>query len=347
MESLQMGCVTLSQQFFADGKLSAKRLERARLAARLELEPIQQAYLRRGWTQAIGSSGTVRSIAESIQELVPGSPPGTVTATGLELLLKKLEQRGHVNLIDLEAVTAERRPVFTGGAVILAEIFEALGLEQMRMAEGALRDGLLYDMIGRLTSADARERTVTSMQSRYHVDTQQGARVEHTVLGFLEQVKQVWGLDDPMAELALKWAARLHEIGLDVAHSGYHRHGAYLLENADMPGFAREEQRLLARLVGAHRRKLDLEGVEDLIPPWDRQALHLIVLLRLAVLLNRSRSNVALPEIALNARGHTLEVRFTARWLKERPLTVADLQQEIDFLAPVGVRLRVYSGQRE
>ncbi|HTP39973.1 MAG TPA: exopolyphosphatase [Steroidobacteraceae bacterium] len=347
MESLQMGCVTLSQQFFADGKLSAKRLERARLAARMELEPIQEAFLRRGWTQAIGSSGTVRAIAESIQQLEAGSQAGLVTAHGLDHLLEEMERRGHVNLLDLEAVTNERKPVFPGGVVILAEIFEALGLEQMRMAEGALRDGLLYDMIGRLTSEDARERTVTSMQSRYHVDLAQAARVEATVLGFLEQLREPWGLDDPLAELALKWAARLHEIGLDVAHSGYHRHGAYLLENADMPGFAKEEQLLLARLVGAHRRKLDLGGLEDLIPPWDRKAIHLVVMLRLAVLLNRARSNVAIPAIALAARGHTLEVRFSARWLRERPLTMADLQQEIDFLAPEGVRLRIYSGSRE
>ena len=119
---------------------------------------------------------------------------------------------------------------------------------------------------------------------------------------FLSQVAEAWELGDPLAELALKWAARLHEIGLDVAHSGYHRHGAYLLENADMPGFAREEQQLLARLVGTHRRKLALEGLEELIPPWDRSAVHLIVLLRLAVLLHRGRSAAALPNIELAAR---------------------------------------------
>ena len=129
-----------------------------------------------------------------------------------------------------------------------------------------------------------------------------------------------------------------------MAHNGYHRHGAYLLDNADMPGFSREEQQLQARLVGSHRRKLTLEKVEDLIPPWDKLAIHLIVLLRLAVLLQRGRSAVALPSIELTARGRTLEMRFPARWLKEHPLTVADLQLEIDYLRPQGVRLRVYSG---
>ena len=344
LESLQMGCVSLSQRFFGDGRLSPKRIERARLAARLELEPILAAFLRRGWAHAFGSSGTVRAIADSIRELDPAAT--SITPAGNELLLQRLSEISHTRELDLEAVTDERRPVFPGGVVILTEIVDALGVQQLRFVEGALRDGLLYDMVGRMTRSDARERTVSSMQRRYHVDLEQAERVEATALQFLSQVKEPWDLGDPLAELSLKWAARLHEIGLDVAHSGYHRHGAYLLENADMPGFAREEQQLLARLVGGHRRKLVVQGLEDLIPPWDRRAVQLIVLLRLAVLLHRGRSGVALPNIELGARGNTLELRFPARWLKEHPLTVADLQLEIEFLRPQGKRLRVFSGNR-
>jgi exopolyphosphatase/guanosine-5'-triphosphate,3'-diphosphate pyrophosphatase len=344
LESLQMGCVSLSQRFFGDGRLSAKRIERARLAARLELEPIQAAFQRRGWERAVGSSGTVRVIADSIREI--DASANSITPEGLELLLKRLADSGSLRELDLDAVSDERRPVFPGGTVILAEIIAALGIAQMRFVEGALRDGLLYDMVGRMTRADARERTVGSMQRRYHVDAEQAERVEATAMAFLDQIKTAWGLDDPLAELSLRWGARLHEIGLDVAHNGYHRHGAYLLENADMPGFAREEQQLIARLVGSHRRKFTLERLEDLIPPWDRLAIYLIVLLRLAVLLHRGRSAVALPNIELAARGRTLELRFPARWLNEHPLTVADLQLEIEFLRPEGVRLRVFSGGR-
>jgi exopolyphosphatase/guanosine-5'-triphosphate,3'-diphosphate pyrophosphatase len=184
------------------------------------------------------------------------------------------------------------------------------------------------------------------MQRRYHVDLEQAARIEATALQFLSQVRDAWGLTDQLAELSLGWAARLHEIGLDVAHNGYHRHGAYLLDNADMPGFAREEQHLIARLVGSHRRKLVLEHVEDLIPPWDRLAIYLMVLLRLAVLLHRGRQAAALPNIELTARPRTLEVRFPARWLREHPLTAADLQLEIGYLRPHGLRLRVFSRTR-
>jgi exopolyphosphatase/guanosine-5'-triphosphate,3'-diphosphate pyrophosphatase len=343
LESLHMGCVSLSERFFRDGKITEKRLARARVAARLELEPVQAAYRRRGWVSAAGSSGTVRAIGEAIRELDPSAT--AITREGLKRVLAYLVDRGSTRELTLASINDERRPVFPGGAAILAEVFEVLGVESMRIAEGAMRHGLLYDIVGRFTDEDARERSVRSMQQRYHVDLAQAERVEATAVNFLAQTREAWKLHDPLAELTLKWAARLHEIGLDVSHSGYHRHGAYLLENADMQGFPHEEQQILARLVGGHRRKLSLDRLEELVPPWDRDALYLIVLLRLAVLLHRGRSDAALPEITLSARGRTLELKFPGRWLKDHPLTAADLQQEIDHLKPHGIRLRVFSAR--
>ena len=341
LESLQMGCVSLSERFFRDGKISAKRFERARLAARLELEPVQAAFRRRGWDTCAGSSGTVRAIGEAIRVLDPAVP--AITPAGITRAIEYCVSAGHTRELSLEPITEDRRPVFPGGLAILAEVFGVLEVKEMRIAEGAMREGLLYDMLGRFKREDARERTVRAMQQRYHVDVSQAERVEATVRNFLEQTREAWKLEEPLAHLALKWAARLHEIGLDVSHSGYHRHGAYLLENADMPGFPREEQRLLARLVGAHRRKLALEGLEELVPPWDRSALYLIVLLRLGVLLHRGRSATALPQIDVAATPRSLEVRFPARWLAEHPLTSADLQQEVEYLRASDFRLRVFS----
>jgi exopolyphosphatase/guanosine-5'-triphosphate,3'-diphosphate pyrophosphatase len=338
-----MGCVALSERFFRDGKITAKRLARARVAARLELEPVQAAFRRRGWTSAAGSSGTVRAIGEAMRELDPQA--NHITPAGLERVLGYLVDAGSTRDLKLASITDERRPVFPGGTAILAEVFDMLGIESMRIADGAMRDGLLYDMVGRFTDEDARERSVRGMQERYHVDLAQAERVEATVGDFLAQTRQIWKLEDPLVDLMLKWAARLHEVGLDVSHNGYHRHGAYLLENADMPGFAREEQRLLARLVAGHRRKLIVDGIEELIPPWDRDAIFLIVLLRLAVLLHRGRSAVALPAIELTARPRTLEVKFPGGWLKDHPLTAADLQQEIDHLKAHAFRLRVFSSR--
>jgi exopolyphosphatase/guanosine-5'-triphosphate,3'-diphosphate pyrophosphatase len=179
------------------------------------------------------------------------------------------------------------------------------------------------------------------MEKRYHIDETQADRVESTAVALLEQVESEWGLEDPLAESVLRWAARLHETGLDIAHSKYHRHSAYLLEHADMPGFPREEQLLLAALVGGHRRQLSFESLEDLLPPWDRLAEFLIVLLRLAVLLHRGRSPQPLPEVRLTVKGRSLTMELPQRWMKEHPLTLEDLEQERAYLKEAGFRLTI------
>jgi exopolyphosphatase/guanosine-5'-triphosphate,3'-diphosphate pyrophosphatase len=343
LESLQTGCVRVSEEFFAEGRLSQKRMQRARVAARQAIEPYQAAFRRRGFDEAVGSSGTVRAIGDSIRELDPTAVD--IGPDGLERIIHELGRIEHIRDLKLNSVTDDRRLSFAGGVAILAELFEHLGIETMHVADGAMREGLLYDLIGRYTDEDARERTVRSMQERYHVDLAQAERVENTAVNFLQQVEQAWPLADPEIELILRWAARLHEIGLDVAHSGYHRHGAYLLANADMAGFPREEQKLLAIMVGSHRRKPAIEEAGELAAPWDKRAPPMTLLLRLAVLLNRGRSTVPLPTIGLSARADSLELRFPPGWLDDHPLTVADLQAEIQNLKDVGFRLRVFTAK--
>jgi len=344
MESLQIGCVRLSEEYFADGRVSQKRMQRARVAARQAIEPYQASFRRRGWDEAVGSSGTVRAIGDSIRELDPAAI--NIEADGLERLIRELGNVEHIRDLKLNALTDDRKLSFAGGVAILSEVFEQLGIESMKVAEGAMREGLLYDLLGRYTEEDARDRTVRSMQERYHVDREQAERVESTAAAFLSQVEEIWTpLQEPAVEQVLRWAARLHEIGLDVAHSGYHRHGAYLLANADMAGFPREEQKLLAIMVGSHRKKPVIEDADELIPPWDKRAPAMTLLLRLAVLLHRGRSSVALPEIRLTARSDSLELRFPPDWLDDHPLTVADLQSEIEQLKGVGFRLRVFTAK--
>jgi exopolyphosphatase/guanosine-5'-triphosphate,3'-diphosphate pyrophosphatase len=343
LESLQIGCVRLSEEFFADGRLSQKRMQRARVAARQAIEPYQAAFRRRGFDEAVGSSGTVRAIGDTIRELDPSAVD--IGADGLERVIHVLSELEHIRDLKLNAITDDRKLSFAGGVAILAEVFEQLGIETMRVADGAMREGLLYDLLGRYTDEDARERTVRSMQERYHVDLGQAERVESTAVDFLTQVEGIWPLTDPAIEQLLRWAARLHEIGLDVAHSGYHRHGAYLLANADMAGFPREEQKLLAIMVGSHRRKPTIEEANDLAAPWDKRAPAMTLLLRLAVVLHRGRSSVALPPIKLIPRADALEMRFPPRWLDDHPLTVADFQLEIENLKSVGFRLRVFTAK--
>ncbi len=337
LESLSVGCVGLSAICFDDGRISEKRFERARTAVRLELEPLQEAYRKLGWLQAFGSSGTVRVIGDVVRRLHPDAPH--ITLSNLRSVYDRVIAAGHVDELDLPDVDAERAPVFPAGLAILLEIVESFGVDRVRVAEGAMREGLLYDLMGRFTDEDARVRTVRAMEKRYHVDGLQADRVEATTVQLLEQVESEWGLEDPLAESVLRWAARLHETGLDIAHSKYQRHGAYLLQHADMPGFPREEQLLLSSLVGGHRRQLSFESLEDLLPPWDRRAEFLIVLLRLAVLLHRGRSPQPLPDVKLNVKGRTVNLELPQRWMKDHPLTLEDLEQERVYLKEAGFRL--------
>ena len=339
LESLSVGCVGLSAICFDDGKISEKRFDRARTAVRLELEPVQEAYRKMGWLQAFGSSGTVRVIGDVLRRLDPDAPH--ITLANLRSLAERVIAAGHVDELDLEDVDAERAPVFPAGLAILLEIVENFAIDRVRPAEGAMREGLLYDMMGRFTDEDARVRSVRAMEKRYHVDSAQADRVEETAVALLEQVESEWGLEDPLAESVLRWAARLHETGLDIAHSKYQRHSAYLLQYADMPGFPREEQSLVSALVGGHRRQLSFDSLEDLLPPWDRLAEFLIVLLRLAVLLHRGRSPQPLPDVALKVKGRTLSMGLPQGWMKEHPLTLEDLEQERLYLKDAGFRLTI------
>jgi exopolyphosphatase/guanosine-5'-triphosphate,3'-diphosphate pyrophosphatase len=339
LESLAIGCVGLSQRFFANGRLSRKRFDRARLAARLELRPIAATFQRLGWAHAIGSSGTVRAARDVAHEL--GLLDRGISFTALETIIDQMIEARQVEDLKLPGLGAERAPVFPGGIAILAEIMGALGIGHMETSEGALREGLLYDMLGRLHDEDARERTIQAVQRRYHVDSEQASRVEGTALALHAQVELTWQLADARYTKLLSWASRLHEVGLDIAHAKYHQHGGYLLGNADLPGFVRLEQRLAATLVAFHRRKLDALNLAELPVNWRVPLFKLLVLLRLAVLLNRTRSPVELPPIELGPGTELLEIRVPQAWIEQNPLTQADLEQEQAWLQARGFELRL------
>jgi exopolyphosphatase/guanosine-5'-triphosphate,3'-diphosphate pyrophosphatase len=339
LESLAIGCVGLSREYFDNGRVSDKRFERARLAVRLELRPVGAAFRRLGWVKAIGSSGTIKTAGEIGREL--GLIESGISVQALEVIIAQMIKARRVEDLRLPSLGAERAPVFAGGVAILVEILGGFGIDAMQISEGALREGLLYDMLGRLQHEDARERSIRAMQARYHVDDEQALRVESTVLMLLAQVARAWGLVDDKYRLLLQWAARLHEVGLDIAHAKYHQHGGYLLANADLPGFVRLEQQLLSTLVGSHRRKLDDLNLDTLPGSWRGPLFKLIVLLRLAVLLNRARSPVELPLLRLVGGTNLLELEIANAWIANNPLTRADLDQEQEFLQSRGFELRL------
>lgn len=340
LESLFIGCVGLSRRFFEDGKLSEKRFHRARLMARMELRAIGTQFREIGWQRAVGSSGTVRAAAEIAAALCSGSA-STLSVAGVTEIMSEMIKARRLENLKLAGLSAERAPVMPGGIAILLETMTELGLTSLEISDGALREGLLFDMLGRLRHEDVRERTVKAIQARYHVDGGQAARVEQTAAALLAQIADAWSLEPPAYAQLLAWGAQLHEVGLDIAHTKYHQHGSYLLANADLPGFARLDQQLLARLVAYHRRKLDALDVADLPESWRTPIERLIVLLRLAVLLNRSRSTIELPPIELLARDRQLTILVAPEWLAENPLTEADLLQEREWLASAGYELEI------
>jgi exopolyphosphatase/guanosine-5'-triphosphate,3'-diphosphate pyrophosphatase len=337
MESLSIGCVGLSERIFEGGRISRKRFARARLAASQELRPVAGKFRRMGWSLAVGSSGTIRT-AESVVAAL-GLDDNGITLAALDSIIDQMIESGRVDKLALPGLGADRAPVFAGGIAILAEFLSELSVERMTVSDGALRDGLLYDMIGRRRHEDAREVSIRAFQSRFHVDTDQAERVEQTAASLLEAVSRDWGLTDARYAQLLRWAARLHEVGLDIAHSKHHLHGAYLLANADLPGFARLEQQLLASLVGNHRRRIEDIMLDGLNPGWRGPIFKLIVLLRLAVVLNRARSTAELPKMLLAGSDDSLDVTVPKNWFGENPLTHADLIQECEFLAQRGFEL--------
>lgn len=334
-ESLTMGCVNITERFFAKGLLRAKMMRRAEIAALLELQPIEAAFRKTGWHTVIGTSGTLRAIERVIIEMGWGDEINSATLQQLKQTLLDFEQ---IDQIKLKGLSAERAPVFVGGVAILLGIFEGLDIDSVKISDGALREGVIYDLLGRISHEDVREITIENLSSRFSLDRLQAERIESTSLFLLSQVATAWQLDEERHAQMLSWAARLHEIGLSVSHDQYHKHGDYLLTYLDLSGFSRQEQTLLATLVRLHRRKLnqDILGRTSMNPIY---LLRLCILLRLAILLHRSRSLTELPSLTIQTTEQGLKLCFPATWLEQNSLTQTDLEQESDYLKDVKVIL--------
>lgn len=339
MESLYVGCVGMSLRYFPEGRVRRKAWRRAELEAMQEFEPIAERYRGLGWGEAVGSSGTVRATANVIDAAGWGS--GGITPEGLERIKAALLDAGSSTSSRLEGLSAERAPVFPGGVVVLLAAFRSLGIERLRVAQGALREGVLEDLIGRLQRRDRRQRSVRALARRYHVDPEQARRVALTARKLLHQVARAWGIEGDQAEKLIGWAAELHEIGLDIAHAGYHKHGAYVISNANLYGFSLQEQRVVAALVRCQRRKLRSSVFDDLQGDWRRTTKRLAVLLRIAVALHRDRRPKGPPPFEASANEKELVLTFPEGWLDQSPLTRADLQAAAKSLDVVGVRLSV------
>ena len=329
-ESLFMGCVSISNRFFSDGEITAKKMRKARIAALQELENIQGIYRHYGWDETIGTSGTIRAIRDvGIGE---GWSESAITPESLAEIRKALIAIGNIRDINFNTLSANRLPVFVGGVVVLSAVFEALDINSMEYSDGALREGLLYDQIGRQFDIDTRDKTVNRLMDRYSVDKEHAERIEKITKHIFKSVKSDWQLDKHEDLKMIRWAARLHEAGLAIAHNQYHKHGAYLLSHSDMPGFSRQEQTILSVLVRLHRRKIAIDIFEQVTDEIKNKLIKLVIILRLGVVLNRSRNTIKTPDIKVKTQNNKIILEFQKDWLSEHPLTEADLETEANYL---------------
>ncbi len=338
MESLQIGCVSYASEFFPDELINRSNYRRAYNKARIESSRIRHKYHAGHWAESIGSSGTLQTV-ESIL-IQHGWSESGITREGLRELESALLEFETMADIELEGLGAARRNVILPGVAIISALFDTLGIVNMRASKGALREGVLYDLIGRLTHEDVRERTSNALMQRYAVDPDTTALVERRARVLFTATRKSWHLGEREWSL-LRWAARTHEIGIAISYKHYNRHSAYLLRNADLPGFSQQEQEQLAVLALAHRGKFDDEVFVD-IPKRDRPLLiRLISILRLAARFKYVEELEQMPEFTIQASEQCLTLGFPDDWLEQHPLTASELEQEQKALAKIGMILEV------
>ena len=329
-ESLTMGCVTVSQNFFKNGELSKKSFRKAVLFAEQQLEPFQNTFNAKNFDEAIGASGSLKAISNVLQ--LAGWSNNGITNDGLEQLVGHLLKLNRIDQISFPALSIERRPVFIGAVAIVYATFKALNIQQMTVSDGALREGLVYDLVGRIYDEDIRSQTSQTIAERYHTDISHSEQIKETLRYIVQQLDEHPCFQENPASLQfLEWAAELHEIGFEIAHSQYHKHSAYILENGDLAGFSKQDQLLLSKLVRSHRKKFSLDRFDDLPSPWRQRAPIMAIVFRLATLLHRNRHSQR-PDFKLSIAKHDIKIDFPEHWLEQAPLTHADLKQELHYL---------------
>jgi exopolyphosphatase/guanosine-5'-triphosphate,3'-diphosphate pyrophosphatase len=324
-ESLNMGCVGITKNFFLDGKVSEKAITRALIACLQELAPVNESFVHQGWNEVLGTSGTIKSVAKVC--VACGWSDGEIELESLEKIVHMYRVHGNTDL-KIPGLSEDRQAVFLGGVIILMSLFESLQLEKMIAADWALREGLLFDLKGRLENHDIRQASVDALAARFHVNMEKAKAVETTALQLLEQVADSWQLNSKEASKLLAWSARLYLVGLDIAHNDYHKHSAYIVQHVDLAGCSRVEQTQLSILVLAHRKRFPIKQFshdhEDLI--------RLAILLRIAVIFHRGKKMDGLPDLKLVAERKSIKLHIPAAWLEQHPLTHADLETEMRHL---------------
>jgi len=339
-ESLGMGCVSYSKAYFIDGKLTQQNMNVAILAAAMQLREIQRPYRHLGWVEAVGASGSIRCVAKIVNEN-GWADEGVITHESLDKLIEAIVEAEYLDNLKLAGLSKERTSVIAGGVAVLKASFERLNIDRMIVSDGALREGLLHDMLGRLQHDDQREHTVNALAKRYHVDEVHADRIAKMCIQLFEQVAEDWQLEDDIDLPLLTWAAKLHEVGLVISHSQFQKHSAYMVGNSDLYGFSREEQAVLATLVRGQRKSFPTKDIVKLPEEWQQASEYLLVLLRLAMVFNRGRSEKTDTFVKVKVTKNGLTLTLPEKWLSKHPLTEADLLQEVDYLKAAKIKLSI------
>ena len=324
-ESYRVGSVAWSMKYFPDGQFTRAAFERAEIAAQAVLDEALTPYAPGNWDVAYGSSGTIGAVADILGAL--GHPPGAITRDALAMLQDELLKAKSADRVRLPALKDDRRPVIGGGLSVLRAVFDLLGMARMQAAQGALRQGVLYDMLDReQANTDVRTTTVQRLAVKFGADAAQAARVGRVAAHFLRQLRARGDAAElQREERKLAWAAQLHEIGSAISHSDYHKHGAYILENADAPGFAQPELHRLGLLVLGHRGKLRKLEADFGDAPFVQQ----LLCLRLAVILCHARRDPELQGLRISGSGQAVTLAVPPAWAGAYPQSAHLLREEV------------------
>lgn len=331
VESRRMGCVSFGQLYFPGGEISAANFKRARLAAAQKLESLSWQFRLHGWKYALGASGTIKAACEVLSAL--GDKEKCITPEGLDRLYDEVMRVDNFDDLDLPGLSEDRKSVFVPGLAILRGVFDALGIRELLFSDGALREGVLYEMEGRFRHQDIRTRTAQSLANHYAIDSEQAARV----LEIVKHLHQQWAeqnpkLANPQLTALLQWAAMLHEVGLSINHSGMQRHSSYILQHSNMPGFSQSQQLLLATLVRYHRKGVKPDEFPRFLSFKKKQFLPLIFILRLAALLSNQRQATTRPEsLTLSTDDGHWTLIFPHGYFSQNALVHLDLEREQSY----------------
>ena len=339
LASLGLGCVRLMDQCFLPAVTPAAGYTAARERVAELLAGLPQEFRLESWHQCLGTSGTI----ESIQRVLDANGWGThaITRAGMQQLEQGILDGRWVLDISVPGLERDRSDIFPAGVAILAGIFEHLALTELRFAPSTLTEGVFFDALAGPMKPSLRQSSIEGFGLRFQPDRRQVARVRATALSLYQGVAETWALDNDACRDLLNWAVELHEIGLKVNSTHYHRHGAYLIQNGDLWGFGQQEKQAISLLIRSHRRAFQTLSFGAYEEEWRQKLKYLCILLRLAVILQRGRCDASTPRVSARVQDPVLYLYLPKGWLSDNALSERELEVEARQLRPLGVHLKV------